>query len=278
VKYKIFLTLFLILVAGSGADAEKPVRYRVELIVLRHLDATAAARLEPVLKDFSASVDLVPRELPEGATENAAAAGELISNDAALATLAEEPPPLVWVESPGDTMQETWRRLRQSANFRPELYFSWEQADADPLPQVRVHDGQLLYEHDPWAGQRAELPAPSNAMAADDAVPEPLRYYHIDGTARLRRSRFLHLELDIEWREPAASGESAAPALNEPETAPGSAPPPPANVHRILQSRTVRTDQVQYFDGPFIGVLALVTRIGPAAESTEETEETSAQP
>jgi hypothetical protein len=281
--YRIFLLWIIATLSSPPVSAEEPVRYRIELLVLRHLDARVAARRVPDLRDFSTALDLTqPAQPPEEAAGDSqpptdAATGPL---SAASATndrdAAAEPPAAVWIEQPGDTMQEAWRLLRLSAGFRPELYFSWEQADAAPFPLVRVHDEELLREGDSGAGQhdRAAAPGAAVAAAADGGeaaaagLPEPPRYYRIDGTARLRRARFLHLELDIEWREPIAGVDPAAP--DEASGRPPAAPRPDAfQIHRIQQNRPVRTQQVEYFDGPFLGVLAVISRI--AAEGDPST-------
>jgi hypothetical protein len=283
--YRIFLLWIIATLSSPPASAEEPVRYRIELLVLRHLDARTEARRVPDLRDFSAALDLTqPAQPPEAAAGDPLPPAEPATGPSAGASAtddrdaAAEPPAAVWIEQPGDTMQEAWRLLRLSAGFRPELYFSWEQADAAPFPLVRVHDAELLREDDSGAGQRDGAAAPDAAVpaaadggeAAGAGLPEPTRYYRIDGTARLRRARFLHLELDIEWREAIAGLDLAAP-----DEASGSAPAPPRpdafQIHRIQQNRPVRTQQVEYFDGPFLGVLAVISRI--AAEGDPSTAE-----
>ncbi|MEJ8568182.1 CsiV family protein [Elongatibacter sediminis] len=366
--------------ALAAAEAEETeTRYRVELLVLRHLDSTADPRLEEYFRDFSEALDLrAPKTDDEvsadpanpaanESTANTASgpgdrtetgSGEVLgqsngdkpgtsdlsqqgAGDSAIADagepplgsagdeMIEEPPEPVatLIEEPGETLSDAWRRLRQSAGFRPLLYFSWEQSENEPFPSLRVHDDELLHEDDPWAELRlpsdpasgalagsqppAEFgdvpsgPVPSSQMpnaqpagetpppeaagshaATDTALPDPRRFYRLDGTARLRRSRFLHLELDLEWREPQSPGIAYPDALDSasipadpaplPDT-PVSAPsgmtgpvaggdtaretPPAIAVYHLQQSRQVRTDQVEYFDGPFLGVLAVISRI-----------------
>lgn len=278
-NYKILLILFLTFGAVPAAPAADAARYRIELLVLRHLDASTAPQQEAALRDFSAALDLVPRQpegdgaQPEAAPSHAEpgpSAAQPLPGDAADSP--GEPPAVAWIESPGDVMQQAWRRLRQSADFRPELYFSWEQVDAAPFPRIRVHDEQVVYEHDPGGAAAAHQAMPSQLAASnetgDSAAPEPLRYFRIDGTARLTRTRFLNLDLDLEWREPVARAELPPQEVPPQVADPGITLPPQAvNVHRIRQKRQVRTDQIEYFDGSFIGVLALVTRIDPEGEA-----------
>jgi hypothetical protein len=183
----------------------------------------------------------------------------------------------------GAEMQETWRRLRLSGPFRPLQHLAWEQGGDAPFPTLRVHDSEAVLTEDPWAESRALLMEPRAAAAqgqglADGAeVPPPIRYYRLDGTASLTRSRFLHLSIAVELREPLYAGDtpaigapprSAGSTIAVPGAPPGSGPDPlaepvPASflVHRLEQSRVVRTGRMEYFDGPVLGVLAWVTDI-----------------
>jgi hypothetical protein len=197
----------------------------------------------------------------------------------------------------GPEMQEAWRRLRLSAPFRPLQYLAWEQGSREPFPVLRIHDLETVLVEDPWAAQRLELENPEESLVfgdtvaategadslppeAADTLPDPIVYYRLDGTVSLVRRRFLHLSMAIEWREPVFDDSLAplfvdAPALPPAAVdaeAPPIAPLPSAFlVHRLEQSRTVRTGRMEYFDGPVLGVLAWVTEISDAAtpEPTE---------
>ncbi len=331
-RYINFLILFIftlsVAVCGMSSVQAQEYRYRVELLVMRHLDGHSQVAPQDSLRDFSASMDLwlpaTDEEALDGASENTPATAEDEVLDPAMALLdlvetaadLDQPviqPPQVF-DTLSDTMQESWRRLRLSAGFRPVLYRSWDQADMPPYPELRIHDDQVVRVDDPWALYRETGPdenplpqqqavpvfsdtgvKPGNLSAADGQtqdlvgdmeLPDPVVQYRIDGTARLRKSRFLHLELDIEIREPLAAGrvkdarvsgqpqpaaEMPAAALaiplpagngSEPTTQSASKPAEALyEVHRIRQSRQISTQRMTYFDGPVIGVLALVTRI-----------------
>ena len=290
--------LALLLLLGSPAvlaqGQEQEQWYRVELLVLRHLDGGVADQ-EPVptLRDFSAALDLMP---PPGELDEPGPP-------------EEEPPPLAVVMTERtETLQEAWRRLRLSADIRPELYLSWQQSADEPFPLIRVHDDRVLVERegvlpvaaagdlsdpDPGfgSGSRADaqitVPTFTDANtrsdgsarafegAADESgeralelePPPPILFYQVDGTARLRRSRFLHLELDVEVREPLGSTDTpgaARPAVSAGDDGVGLVPPGAEfRVHHIRQQRQVRTQEMAYFDGPVVGILALVTRVDP---------------
>lgn len=309
-SYKLLLRFVLLCVLCSSTALAQYSSYRVELIVLRHVDAVSSHQPVAILKDFSTAIDLLPRS-----TEPTIAADQILPEpppadrpavltDAATdpaELLDETPPPLaVIVPEPGEVMAEAWRRLRLSAAFRPELYLSWQQGFTEPFPLIRIHDDQVLIEREPVTsaiyGTPDDFPpviptsdptptpgdANASAVAETEAAlgaapnvagveaeadmeelptPELSLFYRIDGTASLRLSRFLHLELDVELREPlgtVAPGQSP-PAAADDE---GNRLPPPAFiVHTIHQQRQVKLQEMAYFDGPVIGILALVTRV-----------------
>jgi hypothetical protein len=194
---------------------------------------------------------------------------------------------VVHVEEMGPEMQEAWRRLRLSAPFRPLQYLAWEQGSREPFPVLRIHDLEAVLVEDPWAEQRLELENPEGSLVfgdtvaattgadslqseAADPLPDPIAYYRLDGTVSLVRRRFLHLAMAIEWREPVFDEALAPLFIDAPAQppaamdadAPRTAPPPSAFlVHRLEQSRPVRSGRMEYFDGPVLGVLAWITDI-----------------
>ncbi len=309
-KYRIYLVLLIIsLFSGQSALAEDRL-YRVELLVLRHLDGFSELSPQATLRDFSDTLDLLkPPELaadPETTIPGETAANPAEPEQVGTEDSAEEPsdtePQIVLLETQSDTMQRAWQRLRSSAGFRPELYLSWQQSDAEASPSIRVHDQQILIEDDPYAdlrmdpasGEDDEIPVFGDSGATESetgtgdnagggesdgtapGVPEPIRYYRIDGSASLRKTRFLHLDLDIEYREPVTGGaELARPgAMSDPQRT--ELPAPSAFlVHTLHQDRQVQTHNLEYFDGPVIAVLALVSRVEAATDQDQDVDRTN---
>jgi len=344
-RYLAYLILNIIWLAASPAGAQTNAapgatdepRYRVELIVLMHLDHGEEARRMRWLEDYSAALDLLtPEPEDETADMEATAGSDLIDGPAAPTGAGEvraldpttpadleaapddgsaagepglegegevEVDPLggvVHVPELGAQMQDAWRRLRLSGPFRPLQYLAWEQGASAPFPTLRVHDEEAVLVQDPWAEERAALeaaaattdepPTPTFADetapgdAEQDALPPPIRFYRLDGTAQLTRSRFLHLALSVEWREPVYdpavdAGLAGAPA-QPPERSPAGVagpedamqPPPPDafDIHRLEQSRQVRLRRMEYFDSPVLGVLAWVTRVNATTGEEEQ--------
>jgi hypothetical protein len=245
--------------------------YRVELLVLRHLDGQAELQPQTTLRDFSAALDLLLPPAEVTAEEPAVAGGTPVPNTEAQPLTAEEEPEaadpatqIALVETQSDTMQLAWQRLRGSSAYRPELYLSWQQPGQQPFPLIRLHDQQVLIEDDPRAGLPMNVDGDGETTAI--ALAEPTRFYRLDGTARLRRSRFLHLDIDIEYREPLSGGAAQAQPPTAADRAYGATAPQPTAflVHTLQQSRQVQIQRMEYFDGPVFGVLALVSRIDAA--------------
>jgi hypothetical protein len=284
IRYIIFLNFVLLLLAGSQpALAADQSRYRVEIIVLSHLEHDAQPRTAQRLEDFSAALDyLTPPAEPRDANERAAGdaaetpadladdTGDVAESGAAPGAETDPWNVVVHVPELGERMQDAWRRLRLSGPFRPLQFLAWEQGGNGPIPTLRLHDLEVVLSEDPWAASRAAQAEPAASAAQGQApvdgadVPPPIRYYRLDGTASLTRSRFLHLSLAVELREPLYAG--ATPGREPPRSAGApDAPVEPAPtsflLHRLEQSRVVRTGRMEYFDGPVLGVLAWVTDI-----------------
>jgi hypothetical protein len=273
-RYKLILIFFLLLCAGAQAtEAADQSRYRVEIIVLTHLEHDEQPQEAQALQDYSTALDFLA-PAPEDAEDDGAeppvaadpetadpetAAPEGSAPDGGVTPDAASDPGNVVVHVPelGEQMQDAWRRLRLSGPFRPLQYLAWEQGGDAPFPTLRLHDLEVILTQDPWAASRA-APGEAQSPGRDDGadLPPPVLHYRLDGTVSLTRSRFLHLDLAVELREP-----QYAPAAND-DTVPADAPVPTSFlVHRLEQSRVVRAGRMEYFDGPVLGVLAWVTDI-----------------
>ncbi|MEM1413078.1 MAG: CsiV family protein [Pseudomonadota bacterium] len=286
--------MFLSGTSGAlGAD-----RYRVELIVFQNLGVPAE----------SVEVDS-PRRFRDA-----------LSLDEPVAPAA----PIALVKEDG-AFANIWARLDRLAEYDPLLRVTFEQSLFDYHPPVRVHGEEPLAE---------TLHFPGNLAYVDptDAGPDQgwfdsyvERLYRLDGTIQLRRSRFLHIDLDLEYRLDGPAWELNFPAveterlaegfqwITEPpgrsaafearEEAPATsgqadrqaqaidartvlspgagseesldnttgtvigglegeeAPVVPFQLHRLDQSRQVRTNTMQYFDSAYLGAIVRVTPI-----------------
>ena len=282
-------------------------RYRLEMIVFRNVGVAATPVDIAQPRRFGEAFELDEPGMPEDPVR-------LDKEDGAFANI--------------------WNRLDRLAEYEPLLRLTWEQSTFEFHPPVRVHDAEVLAEavlQDPWdaieamnnpvpdpqdrdvqdfdfrSGTTGSLdPAgPADALADEDEPPPVANYFRLDGTVQLRRSRFIHVDMDLEYRldGPAWQREFGLPPGFEwigetpqtnsappPETTPvpvGPAPinalqpmteagpvptsdlgqpaqaptPEPFQVHRLQQSRQIRTDTLQYFDSAFLSAIVRVTEI-----------------
>lgn len=231
----------LLLLISSAATAESGA-YRVEIIIFQNIGVAADPNPVDGLRSFSRFPALEESNLPDD---------------------------LVVIEQKSGDMNNVWRRLKSSRAYRPLLFAAWQQNRTDYYPPMRLHDDMVLDE---------QLRPPTNIMIADLAAEDPLAayistFYRLDGTVQLRRSRFLHLYLDLEYREAVPQDETQAslltvgnvgyPGLSGDEELDHGDDDPGLeyNVYTLRQNRQIRTGRMQYFDMPYFGALVYVSAI-----------------
>lgn len=287
---------------GAGAGSEYPPVYRVELIVFEHVGGDSDRRRASDPADFTGRLDPLVVARANDAVDEAlsmlrkGALPMLPDPDAAGAdaprltsrneTLVPIPPPFAALTRLSEPIGRALDRLLDSAAHAPVATRAWVQLAARErtTPPVRIHDATPVATLPPAHGlplffpSRLALPAGANEDGTHrsrqlfrPAAPR-LAIYRLDGTARLRRRQFLHLDLDLVWqqREPAVGPRPAAPGDTEPRH------PRPWLLHRLQQSRVVEPGRLEYFDSSRFGVLARVTRFEQVVPEPEQKAETVA--
>jgi hypothetical protein len=139
------------------------------------------------------------------------------------------------------------------------VYAAWQQNQVDYFPPMRIHDSQVI---------ATELRVPTTIMYADLTAEDPLQlyrshFYQMDGSLQLRRSRFLHLYVDLEFRQQMLTDRYPENTLNTidlpAETDSSSQGNVKYGVYTLDQNRQISTSEMQYFDTPGYGVLVYVT-------------------
>jgi hypothetical protein len=252
---------FLLLLISSISLAESG-SYRVEVIIFRNLLVTADSTGVNELRSFSHYPDLEDTRPPKDPVKSPAnERTPELPGDLADIVRDDLPDDLQVGSRRGTYMDDVWRRLRSSEGYRPWVYASWEQNRVDYYPPMRIHNQQTI---------DTQLRSPTHILVADLTSDDPLsayrsNFYQLDGSVQLRRSRFLHLFLDLEYREESAqtNTEEGFPASydfltgTEPETSDSSE----YDVFTLKQNRQIRTNEMQYFDTPHFGALVFVTSI-----------------
>ena len=251
----------LLLILASSAGLAESGAYRVEIIVFRNLLVEAESIEATDLRSFSQFPD--PEEIRP--TKNLPAKPATrqggIPTELSEVLRADLPDDLIVVTQKSSAMDNVWRRLRSSKGYRPLVYAAWEQNRVDYYPPMRIHDQQVI---------DTQLRPPTRILYADLTAEDPLAayrstFYQLDGSLQLRRSRFLHLFLDLEYREKKPQNANGADFLvgnDMPagiET--GTDKPFTYGVFALKQNHQISTSRMQYFDTPYFGALVFVTSI-----------------
>jgi hypothetical protein len=298
--YIFLLILLLITIPAREIQAQERIAYRVEVIILRLVQSDFEPLSSPELREFTGVLDLENESLqrdslleqwlnpvPESIFEL-----EATPPLTPVATQFSFLDGMTHVSAMSEQMSSVWRNLRLSGEYRPEVYLAWEQEAEGSFPALRVHNQEVIRIDDDHedlrfdsltTGPTISVPDPENPL--EDLViprpepeffnydlesgtlesaplPEPVEHFTVDGEVRLRRSRFLHIDLDIEFRQPspARSQGISGPLLPEYQG---------YQVQPLKQSRQVRTGRMEYFDSPVLGALVWVTGIDALEEESD---------
>ena len=142
------------------------------------------------------------------------------------------------------------RVLELSAEYRPLLHVAWQQ------PGLGVRDVRSIHLDNTRFEEKTAEPdeAPADAEAEQPEYTPPDKVF--DGTIRLRRSRFLHLDVDFAYFPEVLE----QPGLDSPEGSAGRGRLPASYV-RLTESRRVKPDELHYFDHPLFGLIVQVRKI-----------------
>lgn len=280
----------------KSAERDLPPVYRVELIVFAHVDGRSDRLPRPEPVDFTGLLDPLLLATTHQAADAAAGALErrlaitapdptdvrpLPYLESETARIEPIPPAFTALNNLSPAMQRTLDRLLGSGDHEVMLTRSWTQTAERQrsTPDLRLHDRSIVATSSPrravappWIPIELRVPVD---VAEDGTVrfqrlfrprPPRLEIYRIDGSARLRRRQFLHLELDLFWqqRDPGLPGSARRELASTIPASPSSpnAPAEPRDwlIHRMTQSRVIEPGRFEYFDSSRFGVLALVHR------------------
>lgn len=266
--------------AETGAE-ETLEQFRVELIVFEYGDALAgttedwSAPPEPAddtatgeetgtgtetdteTSEGGVTQDDRPQQRPQPGATSPRAPGDAAGATGNADDQPEEPV-FRFMPLPEEELElgDLYRRLGNTDGYEPLLHVAWQQPGYAPDAARPLNLSRL-----------AELPD------------------GLQGEARLYRSRFLHLQLDLElWSEPRgalSAPQTATPAPLFPDRGRSDAGEPlealAPDVYRLSERRKLRSGELHYYDHPRYGVLAKVTPVAveeePAGESGPDTGE-----
>lgn len=264
---------------------ELPPRYRIEFILFAHgrFDETEEYfDVVPPTSQFAAPDGPVPMRLFD--EDSRQALQELIEGPISFPPPEEpEPDPLLdLLLDPlpeGELVLEAYLdpRLVEGPNTR---YLELEELTLLPmLERLENIDTYTPLLHSGWE---------QNGLPEDDAVPVNLEEFGATnprGTIRLHMSRYLHISVDLAYRnEPLTSIPEALPEFGDLDSRPIPAPAQPAPsptfgftqfetseepeepAYFLLEERRILREELNYFDHPAFGLLLQIT-LAPEPES-----------
>ena len=221
-KTTVGMLAILIMILARLGEAQT-TWYTVELIVFQHLsnDGLYSERwpLEAGRPTIETAIQLTLAESEDPSATETPSAFQLLPRSEFQLT-------------------EAAGRLKRSGGYRPLLHVAWRQ------PGYTRSEAKKVHIH-------SDIPNRFRISNELDLNPDHV----IDGTVRLSRSRYLHLEADL---------------LHERETPVDS--PTEVTTFRLQDSRRMRSREIHYIDHPLIGLLVLVTPYEPIEEELDSEE------
>ena len=142
------------------------------------------------------------------------------------------------------------RALEQSAEHRPLLHIAWQQPGLDSRNIRAIHLDNTRFEKK--TAEQIEPEPDEEWDWPEYTVPDKV----YDGIIRLRKSRYLHLDLDFAYFPDALE----QPDLDLAEEASGNSRLSTDYV-RLTESRRIKLDDLNYFDHPLFGLNIQVRRL-----------------
>lgn len=242
-----------VLAAAQDTGSDQPQWYDVEIVVFEQAGGNPVAPPANVGEpDTSAALSL---ETLPGSPDVDAPSMEPIK---AMPPMGPPRPRFYLLAPEEQQLGEAVERLSDSARYRVLAHAAWRQrapefGESEP---VRIQGGRVI-------GSR---PISASSGAEDDARREPLVVLgegaggpsaepvkELDGVAAVSRGRYLHLRLDLVYRQRSSSGPLAGSQ--------GARYSPSGGMvtWRLTERRQIEPGQLQYFDHERFGAIAVVT-------------------
>jgi len=198
-------------------------------------------------------------------------------------TQADEPQAFTLLGRNEFKLKEMGARLQRSEALTPLLHLAWRQPGLDRAESKSVHirsDQYLRATRTADQNRHGQASQTGQALTWAGGGAEGQQYMvALEGTMRVYRSRYLHVDVDLRYFRP-STGDGPPTALDDqaPQTGP-TAPGAPEEQHamaltgenerlqalpiathfRLTEHRRLRSKETHYFDHPLFGVLVQIT-------------------
>lgn len=275
--------------APRAEEKEELTWYAVELIVFERSSelgrGAEAWPADPGLPETAGAIELsVKGIVPQADGDPPALPVAETPGVSASALEARTPlPPAFKLIPPSDyRLTAVWDRLERSSAYRPLLHIAWIQpgypAEDARLVHVRNTNAALGAVTADTGGGGEGLPSSSEpgyapTLSSRIRVARDRSQPALDGTVKVHRARYLHVQLDLLYYRPvdghpaggpiastaADGGATQAPLPDSPDTAlieqlmaEADATP---KLFRLRESRRMRSRELHYLDHPLFGAL-----------------------
>ncbi|MCI0400159.1 MAG: peptidoglycan binding protein CsiV [Gammaproteobacteria bacterium] len=251
--------------APGQISAEEDLWYQLELIVFEQLKPDANGESwpsNPGFPDLDGSIELisdVPEFLDADSQGSGQSAGPPVTVPMAFHPLQPSELGLADVEV----------LLKKSSRYNPIYQVAWRQPEFAPADARAVHVA---------ATDIAPPSAGEVAVAPDQSVDEgkglhslsgfaPADSARVDGIVRLRKTKYLHVDVDLVYFLPEYLRHDAI-AMGGTHLSSGAVLTDQQSMYvRLTESRKIRVNELHYFDHPLFGVLLKVTLYQPEGAS-----------
>ncbi len=231
----------VVLPAASGAqNRDEMTWYTVEVIVFERASEIGRNAefwpVEPTRPDLADAVELSVKGL---ALEELAAK----SPTGAKSVLTPVPRAFQLLPPKEHRLTGAWNRLTKSRAYRPLLHVAWIQ------PGFSSEEARLVH-----------LRNKNAARGAINVARDPSKAV-LDGTLRVHRARYLHVQADLLYYRPLDTNIDATISLaDDPYAAP--------RLFRLTESRRMRSRELHYLDHPLFGALVKIWPMELAVKTT----------
>ncbi len=221
--------------------------YQVEVVLFEYTEPDAGGELwyeNPGLPSPVQTIGLL-MESADSVASNASGKSDLENPVPEADNLA----PYLALPKQDYRLEGVRRTLASSTNYRPLLHVAWQQPGLDRrnVRAVRLDSARL----ERITAKQRGAAKPADAVNGSEYMP-PVKVF--DGIVRLRKSRFLHLDVDFAYFPVSLK----QPDLATPEQA---AKYESVDYVRLTQSRRIKPEEINYFDHPLFGLLIQVSLI-----------------
>lgn len=290
----IFQRLSLILLLGLSTNVFAAVAetveeqwYEIEIIIFENLDQAGISSESwpnnPGLPNYNDAIELMPPQTTTPENSEAINLDNVFSTDSAMPdesagpAVTEELPaaepalPEPFQMLPNDELNLTAQeiKLSSSEHHYPLLHVAWRQPVLSQEEAKAVHiysNMEQAQTDDMQSSLEALAIPPHNEFFTYQASPDeesPMNV--IDGTIKITRGRYLHLEADILYRvQPEDNNQFNIFGFKKHDEE--------LTVFRMQESRRLRSGELHYFDHPLFGMLVMITPYQLPDQQLEEAE------